>query len=218
MADAVAADRRTASGTRIRCVLGSLLTGLTVAVLGAPSSADPDGGASRVSSWPALQSQALEKERRECEAGDVTSCLAASMRAQSEAQRLALLERACQIAPRGCVDLAYALAGGYHRVPLDMARARDMAERLCGDPSDSVDAGGACLVLAQITPHPAQAHDLLLRACRLGWSGFQGYLYTNYWLPPGQPTFRTNCRDPRRLGQPRKRPSEERQRPKDSPQ
>jgi hypothetical protein len=103
------------------------------------------------------------------------------------------------------VDLAYALAGGYRRVPLDIARARTLAERLCNDPADSHDAGGACLVLAQVTPDRARVHDLLLRACKLGWAGFFGSLYTNYWLPPGRPAFRTDCDEPDRLGQPLKR-------------
>src|SRR5205807_573686 len=90
-----------------------------------------------------IEAQSLVKERRECEAGELTSCLWGSKRRQSETERLQLLEKACQIRPSGCVDLAYALAGGYARVPLDLARARAVTERLCSDPADSMDAGGA---------------------------------------------------------------------------
>ncbi|HVV50751.1 MAG TPA: hypothetical protein VHO06_13890, partial [Polyangia bacterium] len=181
---------------------------------GGTSAVAADGGApvgppAAVRSRAEVDARALEKERPACEAGDLGSCLWGSSRPQPEGDRLKLLERACQLGPRGCVDLAYALAGGYHRVPLDLPRARELAGRLCSSAADAIEAG-ACLVLAQITPEPAQIPHLLGRACDLDWSGYRGDLYTNYWLPPGQPPFQTNCRDRARLGKPVQRRSRSR--------
>ena len=177
----------------------AMLVAVTVA---ATADGGADGGTTPRPSSGEIEAQNLLKERLECGAGQLTSCLWGSKRRQSETERLQLLEKACQIGPSGCVSLAYALAGGYDRVPLDVARARALAERLCSDPADSMDVGGACLVLAQLIPEPAHRHDLLLRACRLGWMGYRGQIAANYWLPPGQPAFETNCRSPERLGRP----------------
>jgi len=179
---------------------------MAVAAMIPPSATAADGGAPGPSSADP-QAQWLQRERRACEAGELTACLSAARYDQPKAERLGLLEKACLLGPRGCVDLAFGLAGGHPEVPLDLDRAKTVAGRVCDDPTNSHEVGGACLVLAQITPNRHEAHDLLLRACRLGWNGYRGEIYTNYWLPPGRPPFRTNCNEPVRLGQPLKRPS-----------
>lgn len=177
-----------------------MLLGLTA---GTASGGARDGGAPDAASGTGAafsETRVLSYERSKCEAGDLDSCLWGQTRQQSEGERLALLERACQLGKRGCVSLAFGLAGGLPPVPPDVARAREMAEPLCAGATEIGEAG-ACVILAQITLDPARVPALLERACRLGWAGWRGHIATNYVLPGGFKVY-DNCLDHDHLGKP----------------
>ena len=144
------------------------------------------------------EARALAYERPKCEAGDLDACLWGAMRRQPEGDRLKLLERACQLGTRGCVDLAYRLAGGPPPVPVDLPRALAITERICAAATD-ISEGAACLILGQITPDTARVPALFERACSLGWAGYRGHIATNYALPGGSRYYQ-NCLDHERLG------------------
>jgi hypothetical protein len=175
--------------------------GLPALLVVASALSAADGGAPRAESPAEAEARFLQKERRDCEAGDLMACLRGASRPQSESERLRLYEKACELGEWGCVDLAYALAGGHNRVPVDVPRARALAERLCQDATEAKDVGAACAILAQLETDPKRVHALLVRTCEHGWAGYHLEIYSNYWLA-GVPKFHANCGDLKQLGKP----------------